>query len=870
MALDPSFLTTNFVNPAYATPEQTAALLAQAKALQTTDQQDVKSPLQGFSNLANALVGGLVQRKALNDQASARADASSLLSKALMGNSSAAGSSGIMSATPAPSNMASGGTSQAISSDPVSTDIDPQNRALLNAIAAPESSGAYNARYSPNGGATFSDYSQHPAIFEQGPAGPSSAAGRYQFTKTTWDSLPPEAKGDGSFSPQNQDKAALWLAQRDYQARTGRNLDSDLRTNGFTPQIAQALAPTWAGLKDNPAKAFASYTGSLKRYDQQQDAQQDQELGFAQQPTVANSLPDGSTMVGGKIVQEDPRLKVERAQAANGQPAPVQVASLPPQTMTDAAPAAAVPTAPAAPSAASGSPAFASPSYGAAERMGLGPSGPSLAGQPLAFAQAVPNSPIPPAALPPPVAAPAPVQTAALNPATTAAPPSPAAPASDPSDPPVKVDGYSGTWTRASAAAAKAANAEEYPEPDELAAAQKASAGGAPAQTAAAQPTAAQPAPAASPAPTNITPPAQAATQAAPASPARSQFSNADLLAVINHPYATPEMKQIAAAVLQKQMAGNQPISLAPGTTLYDPNTGKAIFTAPTKDTDEATVVGGKIVNKRTGQVIYNGDDKDQKFQTFTDPAGNTYAWNPADPTKQPVKLTPPDANPGYSKTDQFKPGDVIIGPDKKPSVLNSGGTTVNVGDKANSKLDTNIIDDIQSSKAKAVGALGTLEAISRQRQALDGGMLTGAGANWQLQGRAVLAKLLGIPDDDVSNTQVFEAAAKQKGADLAKGISNSGHTTNADLLIGQAIAGGDITKMEKAIRATIDAQETLAQETIRRHNQSVDKFKQIMPDVANRADWYKVDPNDFTNFQKAAPPAPNRTKSGIQWSVSP
>lgn len=159
--------------------------------------------------------------------------------------------------------------------DPVS-DLEPHQKAFLNGIAAGESGGKYDVRYSPQGGATFDDYSAHPAIFEQGPDGPSSAAGRYQITKSTWDGLDPSAKGDGTFAPANQDKAAWTLAQDDYRARTGKDLDYELRTKGMTPEITQALSPTWTSLKD-PSNSIATYNDSMKRYDAQQDASQDAE-----------------------------------------------------------------------------------------------------------------------------------------------------------------------------------------------------------------------------------------------------------------------------------------------------------------------------------------------------------------------------------------------------------------------------------------------------------------------------------------------------------------------------------------------------------------------------------------------------------------
>lgn len=145
--------------------------------------------------------------------------------------------------------------------DPVAPNLAPWQKGLLNAIAAPESGGQYNVRYTPKGGTMFSDYSQHPGIREDSAHGPSDAAGRYQFISSTWNRL-----GGGAFTPEMQDQRAIQLATQDYKARTGRDLATDIQQNGLTPQIMQALSPTWLGLKDNPGRAMAAWNASMQRY----------------------------------------------------------------------------------------------------------------------------------------------------------------------------------------------------------------------------------------------------------------------------------------------------------------------------------------------------------------------------------------------------------------------------------------------------------------------------------------------------------------------------------------------------------------------------------------------------------------------------
>jgi muramidase (phage lysozyme) len=148
-------------------------------------------------------------------------------------------------------------------SDPVNTTLTPQQRAFLNSISANESAGKYNVRYTPHGGELFDLSGGHPRIYEPGPAGKSSAAGRYQFTWSTWKDI---AGADTPFTPENQDKYAWALATRNYRTKTGRDLDADLMQGGMTKEIASVLTPTWQGLGVKYGKTAATYADSLARY----------------------------------------------------------------------------------------------------------------------------------------------------------------------------------------------------------------------------------------------------------------------------------------------------------------------------------------------------------------------------------------------------------------------------------------------------------------------------------------------------------------------------------------------------------------------------------------------------------------------------
>lgn len=130
--------------------------------------------------------------------------------------------------------------------------MTPEQSRFLNTIAGPESGGKYNVRYTPGGGTTFDDLSKHPNIPELITSGPhkgetSTAAGKYQFLKTTWDRIAGEL-GLTDFSPASQDKAAWHLAATTYFQKTRRALLADLQEGGHGAEIAGALKGQWDSL----------------------------------------------------------------------------------------------------------------------------------------------------------------------------------------------------------------------------------------------------------------------------------------------------------------------------------------------------------------------------------------------------------------------------------------------------------------------------------------------------------------------------------------------------------------------------------------------------------------------------------------------
>lgn len=159
------------------------------------------------------------------------------------------------------------GPSQGRETTTANKNLLPEQRALLDTIAGSESPD-YRTVY---GGKKVADLSWHPGIdvpIQQGPnAGKtSSAAGRYQFLKGTWED---QAKKLGlkDFSPENQDIAAWDLASSTYASKTGRDLLGDLRSNdpAIHRGITASLAPVWTSLPGGIEQG-QSHSAYINRY----------------------------------------------------------------------------------------------------------------------------------------------------------------------------------------------------------------------------------------------------------------------------------------------------------------------------------------------------------------------------------------------------------------------------------------------------------------------------------------------------------------------------------------------------------------------------------------------------------------------------
>jgi muramidase (phage lysozyme) len=144
-----------------------------------------------------------------------------------------------------------------------STAIPAEGRALLDTIASGESQ-SYADIYGTK--TKITDFSKHPGLYEPITSGPhtgetSSAAGRYQFIKSTWDEEATKL-GLKDFSPASQDAAAWDKAQSAYKQKyPDRDLSTDLKSpdSNVKANVGRALAHVWTSL---PSGIESSTTGN--------------------------------------------------------------------------------------------------------------------------------------------------------------------------------------------------------------------------------------------------------------------------------------------------------------------------------------------------------------------------------------------------------------------------------------------------------------------------------------------------------------------------------------------------------------------------------------------------------------------------------
>ena len=199
---------------------------------------------------------------------------------------------------------------------------DPNARKMLDILAKAEGvKHGYNTIF---GNERFNDLSRHPNVLKSftqtdGVKNGTTAAGRYQFLKRTWDGLSKQY-GLNDFSPQNQDIGALAL-----MAQKGA-LDNVLK--GDFGGAVKKLGGTWASLPSSP---YAQPRRSYSELGLSGGGQSQPQGLTVQQLTAKYGKPKPVDFGGSSQQAQQPQgLTVQALTAKYGQPKAVDFGSMNP------------------------------------------------------------------------------------------------------------------------------------------------------------------------------------------------------------------------------------------------------------------------------------------------------------------------------------------------------------------------------------------------------------------------------------------------------------------------------------------------------------------------------------------------------------
>lgn len=181
----------------------------------------------------------------------------------------------------------------------------------------------------------------------------------------------------------------------------------------------------------------------------------------------------------------------------------------------------------------------------------------------------------------------------------------------------------------------------------------------------------------------------------------------------------------------------------------------------------------------------------------------------------------------------------IWIGPDGQPKAVGTGGTTIN---NAVNPIMKGVGDQFDKSLESARSSAGTIGTLNAAREQLDasGGIISGTGASAKLD-FAKAAKIFGVDDPRITNTETFRAAVKPVVLSTVKSLGSGTAISNADREFAEKAVGGDINLDEQSIRKIFDITERAARGNITYHNNLAGQMIKASPELGNMAPMLTV-----------------------------
>lgn len=165
----------------------------------------------------------------------------------------------------------------------------------------------------------------------------------------------------------------------------------------------------------------------------------------------------------------------------------------------------------------------------------------------------------------------------------------------------------------------------------------------------------------------------------------------------------------------------------------------------------------------------------------------------------------------------------------KAAAATTTVNTTVTPGATGDSSTRPGqVFDEMKLSAESARSAVTGLRALKEAEKALQGGAITGFGADVRL-GAAKLGALMGITDPSIiSNTETFRAAIAPQVAAMIKATVGSAQLSNADREFAEKAAGGNISLDETTITRLLDIMTRASEAAVKSHN---DRLNTVYPE---------------------------------------
>lgn len=136
---------------------------------------------------------------------------------------------------------------------------------------------------------------------------------------------------------------------------------------------------------------------------------------------------------------------------------------------------------------------------------------------------------------------------------------------------------------------------------------------------------------------------------------------------------------------------------------------------------------------------------------------------------------------------------------------------------------DKQIFDSVEASANAARTAATGLTGLREARNALDGGIISGAGADARL-GLQKVGAFLGVSDPSmIQNTETFRAAIAPQVSAMIKATVGTANISNSDREFAERAAGGNINLDAGSIRRLVGIMERAGSGIVKAHNERLD-----------------------------------------------